>query len=89
MGIPLLGHVVPHSTSIPNVRRSFVTNVPYGPPIEEAPITAKPMAPRPTGDERSPQILQQLQKLLGTAGSAPEGVQKPITETLPANRDWR
>ena len=94
---PIEGHVVPGSLVMPQVRvivgmpervqRSFVTNIPYGPPIEEEETQAKPQQPLPTGDDRNPDILKALQKLMG--GQQGGDQQKPIAESLPGYRDWR
>ena len=95
---PIEGHVVPGSLVMPQVRvivgmpervqRSFVTNIPYGPPIEEEETQAKPQQPLPTGDDRNPDILKALQKLMGGQQGGGDQ-QKPIAESLPGYRDWR
>lgn len=92
---PVEGHVVPGALFMPQtryivgmperVRRSFVTNVPYGPPIKEEPAQAKPQQPAATGDDRNPDIMKALQKLMG----GQQQQQKPIAESLPGFRDWR
>ena len=90
MPVPLLGHVVPGVIS-PEYRRGFVTNRPYGPPIQPEITQSEPLNPLPTGDERSGHILQQLQKLLGMQkGGGKQAVSgEPITSALPGYRDWR
>ena len=98
LGKPIEGHVVPGALVMPQVRyivgmpervrRSFVTNVPYGPPIKEAPTQAKPQQPLATGDDRNPDIMKALQKMMGGQQGAQEQ-QKPIAESLPGYRDWR
>ena len=95
---PIEGHVVPGSLVMPmtriivgmpeRVQRSFVTNIPYGPPIEEEETQAKPQQPLPTGDDRNPDILKALQKLMGGQQGGGDQ-QKPIAESLPGYRDWR
>ena len=95
---PVTGHVVPGSLVMPmtrsivgmpeRVQRSFVTNIPYGPPIEEEKTQAKPQQPLPTGDDRNPDIMKALQKLMGGQQGGGDQ-QKPIAESLPGYRDWR
>ena len=101
MPMPLLGHVVPNSTTMPNARRSYVTNIPYGPPIIEQKTTAQPMAPKNTGDDKNPNILKALQNLMGkesgghqasqkqSGGIQSDVQQKPISEAQEQFRDWR
>ena len=96
---PIEGHVVPGSLVMPylgrvivgmpeRVQRSFVTNIPYGPPIEEEKTQAKPQQPLATGDDRNPDIMKALQKLMGGQQQGGEQ-QKPIAQSLPGYRDWR
>ena len=92
---PIEGHVVPGSLIMPQTRyivgmpervqRSYVTNIPYGPPINEVQAQAKPQQPLATGDDRNPDILNALKKLMGGLSTQ----QKPIAESLPGFRDWR
>ena len=98
LGKPIVGHVVPGALFMPQTRvivgmpervqRSYVTNTPYGPPIKETQTQAKPQQPLPTGDDRNPDIMKALQKLMGKEGGGGEQ-QKPIAQSLPGFRDWR
>ena len=98
VGKPIEGHVVPGALVMPHTRyivgmpervqRSFVTNIPYGPPIVEAKTQAKPQQPLPTGDDRNPEIMKALQKLMGKQQQGGDQ-QRPIAESLPGFRDWR
>ena len=98
LGKPVEGHVVPGTLVMPmtryivgmpaRVRRSFVTNIPYGPAIQEEIPQAKPQQPLATGDDRNPDIMKALKKMMGSQQGSPEQ-QKPIAESLPGYRDWR
>ena len=88
------GHVVPGVVD-PNIRRKWVTNQPYGPPIKEEKVfqqqgPSNPAGtPHPLGDDAHPGhggAMGLLQKMLKKAPTQP-GYQ--ITGKMPAYRDWR
>ena len=81
------GEVVPGVIN-PNIRRSFVTNTPYGPPIKEPVVKSTPMAPqgtqpRPTGDDRGG-MASILQKVMQQQQQGGGGAQQALlTPSLP------
>ena len=89
----ITGHVVPGVIN-PNIRRKWVADTPYGPPIKEQPIIqAAPKqgpagqgAPHQIGDETHthPDLTSALTKMAVKQTS----VQK-ITDAQPGYRDWR
>lgn len=82
LGIPLAGHVVPGAID-PNIRRSYVTNTPHGPPAKVQSTRDLPKVPQPLGDDKNPDILHHLTKMLA------KEISKPISEAMPSMRDWR
>ena len=82
LGVPVAGHVVPGVIN-PNIRRSYITNTPYGPPAKVQGIKDLPKVPQPLGDDRNKDILHHLTKMLS------KEISKPISEAMPSMRDWR
>lgn len=82
LGIPVAGHVVPGIIN-PNIRRSFVTNTPLGPPAKIQGTRDLPKVPQPIGDDKNPAILEHITKMLA------KEISKPISEAMPSMRDWR
>ena len=80
----------PFNQSMPaRVQRSYVTNIPHGPPIKEEPVKSVPIAPRPTGDERgNAQMMKILQNVLQKQGGG-QASSAPIAKALPGDRSWR
>ena len=89
------GHVVPGVIN-PNIRRKWFTNIPYGGPIKEQPVSQPPVtpdqggagtqpqsggAPHPVGDEAHAGALAKIKQMMVS--------QTAQQKTIPAFRDWR
>ena len=89
MSVSLPGSVYP-GTIDPRIRRSWITDIPYGPPIRPDKVS-KPdiqppgmnMQPKHLGDEAHFDMATLLKKLQVTQKT------EQITKALPAYRDWR
>ena len=89
----ITGHVVPGVIN-PNIRRKWVTDTPYGPPIKEQPVVqAAPqqpqqpgVAPHQIGDETHshPDLMSALSKM-----AVKQTTVQKITDAQPGYRDWR
>ena len=78
----ITGHVVPGDPT--PLRRKWITNEPYGPPIKQEPVpepTSGP--PKKLGDEQHHEVMGQLSKILV------EQKATQIQEAIPGFRDWR
>ena len=82
LGVLNTGHVVPGVVD-PTVRKLFITNSWHGPPAKVQTVRDIPHVPAPLGDDRNPQILEHIKKMVMSE------IAKPIAETVPAMRDWR
>ena len=61
VSIPVEGHVVPGDPT--PLRRKWITNEPYGPPIKELPVVEPSTGPpKKLGDEQHGEVLGQLKK---------------------------
>ena len=90
------GHVWPGRVD-PRIRRKWVTNIPYGPPIKDRVITnpskqqplqhGKPPQgtsagqPHPIGDETHVNMMQKMQSMMK--------VGQNVKQKVPSYRDWR
>jgi hypothetical protein len=89
MSVPLMGDVYP-GTIDPRIKRKWITDYPYGPPIQPE-KTSQPdvqppgmnMKPKHIGDETHFDMAQLLKKLQVTQKT------DQITKALPQYRDWR
>ena len=82
LGVVLAGSVVPGVID-PNIRKSFITNTPRGPPAKIQKVQDLPKVPQPIGDDKNPQIMEHIKKMVMSE------ISKPIAEAMPSNRDWR
>ena len=78
----MAGHVVPGVVD-PRVRKLFITNSWHGPPADVQSVKDLPKVPAPLGDDKNPQILEHIKKMVMSE------IAKPIAEAMPAMRDWR
>jgi len=94
------GHVWPGKID-PNIRRKWITNVPYGPAIKErqiTPPTTQPLQhgkpplgtsggkPHPIGDETHVDLMKKLQGMM--VGQNVKQ-QAPAPKKVASYRDWR
>ena len=82
LGVVVTGSVVPGVVD-PNLRKSFVTNSFRGPPSKIQRVTDKKLPPLQMGDDKQPDFLHHIKKMLMSE------LAKPVTEAVPAMRDWR
>ena len=80
--IPVTGHVVPGDPT--PLRRKWITNEPYGPPIKEQPVVEPSTGqPKKHGDEQHNEVMGQLQKIIVKQQAT------QMQDALPGFRDWR
>ena len=82
LGVVMAGSVVPGVID-PRIRKSFVTNTPRGPPAKVQKVQDLPKVPQPLGDDKNPEIMEHIKKMVMSE------ISKPIAEAMPSNRDWR
>ena len=82
LGVVMAGHVVPGVVD-PRVRKLFITNSWHGPPAKVQSVQDMPKVPAPLGDDKNPQIMEHIKKMVMSE------IAKPIAEAVPAMRDWR
>ena len=82
LGVVMAGSVVPGVID-PSIRKSFVTNTPRGPPAKVQKVQDLPKVPQPIGDDKNPEIMEHIKKMVMSE------ISKPIAEAMPSNRDWR
>ena len=78
----MAGHVVPGVVD-PNVRKSFITNSWHGPPAKVQSVQDLPKVPAPLGDDKNPQIMEHIKKMVMSE------IAKPIAEAMPGYRAGR
>ena len=82
LGVVMAGHVVPGVVD-PNVRKSFITNSWHGPPAKVQSVQDLPKVPAPLGDDKNPQIMEHIKKMVMSE------IAKPIAEAMPGYRAGR
>ena len=82
LGVVMAGSVVPGVID-PRIRKSFVTNTPRGPPAKVQKVQDLPKVPQPIGDDKNPEIMEHIKKMVMSE------ISKPIAEAMPSMRDWR
>ena len=83
MPTAITGHIVPGDPT--PLKRKWITQTPYGPPIQEEKVVQPTTgnAPKPIGDQQHNQVMDALKNIMVEQKSS------QITEALPAHRDWR
>ena len=82
LGVLVTCHVVPGVVD-PNVRKSFITKSWHGPPAKVQSVQDLPKVPAPLGDDKNPQIMEHIKKMVMSE------IAKPIAEAMPGYRAWR